>query len=307
IPLPTHGSHASATGRRPAYFFFRRTLRPFRATLSIANSSSLRPCLMRAESHRGRAPRPAHVSPPGPRYLGGTLRPFSAERRPNPVRKLPAARPLSAPRRESCFSSSLRFSLSLLSMSARSASNASTSIPFRLIAAIRVSHSYTVELDRTIQSKAKASTPKWHTWRSTLRLCVFSSGSPPRATYDHSEEAAAAAARRPCPARSDVNTADAPRQIDECRRDAALQTLLARGCGLSATQRHNLCAVTPKSSTAAWRLVKFQAAIKRVRASNTRSCKALPFLHASSLAAPWPSAFSLPPSACPARAHPYGH
>src|SRR5215469_14896308 len=72
-------------------------------------------------------------------------------------------------------------------MSARSASNASTSIPFRLIAAIRVSHSYTVELDRTIQSKAKASTPKW---QSTLRVCVFSSGSPPRATYDHSEEAA---------------------------------------------------------------------------------------------------------------------
>src|SRR6516164_5208104 len=74
-------------------------------------------------------------------------------------------------------------------MSARSASNASTSIPFRLIAAIRVSHSYTVELDRTIQSKAKASTPKWHTCQSTLRVCVFSSGSPPRATYDHSEEA----------------------------------------------------------------------------------------------------------------------
>jgi len=110
IPLPTHGGHASATGRRRAYFFFRRALRPFRAiTLSIAKSSSLRPCLMRAESHRGRAPRPAHVSPPGPRYLGGTLRPFSAERRPNPVRKFPAAPPLSAPRRESCFSSSLRF------------------------------------------------------------------------------------------------------------------------------------------------------------------------------------------------------
>src|SRR5262252_3651804 len=75
-------------------------------------------------------------------------------------------------------------------MSARSASNASTSIPFRLIAAIRVSHSYTVELDRTIQSKAKASTPKWHTRQSTLRVWVFSSGSPPRATYEHLEEAA---------------------------------------------------------------------------------------------------------------------
>src|SRR5260221_11524660 len=108
--LCPHTNYASAPGRRPVYFFFRRALRPFRAAnaLSIANSSSLRPCLMRAESHRGRAPRPAHVSPPGPRYLGGTLRPFSAERRPTPVRGFLAAPPLSAPRRESCFSSSLR-------------------------------------------------------------------------------------------------------------------------------------------------------------------------------------------------------
>jgi len=110
-PLPTHGNYASAPGPRPVYFFFRRALRPFRApsALSIANSSSLRPCLTRADSQRGRAPRPAHVSPPGPRYLGGTLRPFSAERRPSPVREFLAAPPLSAPRRESCFSSSLRF------------------------------------------------------------------------------------------------------------------------------------------------------------------------------------------------------
>src|SRR5262249_62025908 len=71
-----------------------------------------------------------------------------------------------------------------------------------------------------------------------------------------------AAARRPCAVRSDVNAADAPRQIDECRRDAALQTVLAHGCGFSATQRHNLRAVTPKSSTADSRLVKFQTAVK---------------------------------------------
>src|SRR5262249_35411493 len=125
-------SYACSSGRLPAYFFLRRAffaLRPFRAVraLSIANSSSLRPCLISAASHRGRAPRPAQVSPPGPRYLGATLRPFSAEPRPNTVRETPAARPLSALRRESCFSSSLRFCLSLLSMSARSASNASTS------------------------------------------------------------------------------------------------------------------------------------------------------------------------------------
>src|SRR5262249_3073330 len=107
-------SYASETGRLPAYFFLRRpflAVRPLRAAsaLSIANSLSLRPCLMRAVSHRGRAPRPAQVSPPGPRYLGATLRPFSAERRPNTVREIPAAWPLSARSRESCFSSSLRF------------------------------------------------------------------------------------------------------------------------------------------------------------------------------------------------------
>src|SRR5262249_55769747 len=138
--------------------------------------------------HRGRAPRPAHVSPPGPRYLGGTLRPFSAERRPNPARKVPAARPLSAPRRERCLSSSLRFWLSLLSMSVRRASNASTSIPLGLTAAIRVSHSYPVERDRTIKSEATASWPKGHTWQSTLGVWIFSSGRPQRPTYEHSEK-----------------------------------------------------------------------------------------------------------------------
>src|SRR5215471_2706617 len=140
-------------------------------------------------------------------------------------------------------------------MSARSASNASTSIPFRLIAAIRVSHSCTVELDRTIQSKAKASTPKWHTWQSTLRVRVFSSGSAPRATYDHSEEAASfdtSIDRMPPPLLVALAQLGATsilpmrrRQTDECRRDAELQTVLARRRGFSATQRHNLCAVTP--------------------------------------------------------------
>src|SRR5262249_2828710 len=151
-------------------------------------------------------------------------------------------------------------------MSARSASNASTSIPFRLIAAIRVSHPYTVELDRTIQSKAKASTPKWHTQQSTLGVCVFSSGSPSRPTYEQlggsrairyeHRSHAAAAARRPHPACSDIDAADAPRQIDGCRRDAALQTALARRCGFSATLRGNFYALKLKASTAATALVQ---------------------------------------------------
>ena len=58
---------------------------PFRATanLLMANSSILRPSFISAVSHRGRAPRPAQVSPPGPRYFGATFRPFIAERRPD--------------------------------------------------------------------------------------------------------------------------------------------------------------------------------------------------------------------------------
>src|SRR5262249_49875894 len=52
-------SYASATGRLLAYFFLRRaffSLRPLRAVsaLSIANSSSLRPCFVSGASHRGR-------------------------------------------------------------------------------------------------------------------------------------------------------------------------------------------------------------------------------------------------------------
>src|SRR5262245_10100744 len=113
--------------------FFATTRFLAAADLSIAKSSILRPCLIRAASHRGLAPRPAQVSPPGPRYFGGTLRPFIAERRPPAARELV---PPSAPSRESCFSSSLRFSPSLLSISPRSVSSASTSILLRFIAGI---------------------------------------------------------------------------------------------------------------------------------------------------------------------------
>src|SRR5215472_18518631 len=51
-----------------------RFLRP----LSIKKSSSFFPPLIAATSQRGFAPRPAHVSRDGPRYLGVTFLPFNA-------------------------------------------------------------------------------------------------------------------------------------------------------------------------------------------------------------------------------------
>jgi hypothetical protein len=47
------------------------------APLAMRKSSAFAPDFIAARSQRGRAPRPAHVSPFGPRYFGGTLRPLS--------------------------------------------------------------------------------------------------------------------------------------------------------------------------------------------------------------------------------------
>src|SRR5262249_49603535 len=144
-------------------------------------------------------------------------------------------------------------------------------IPLRLIAAIRLSHSWTVELDRAIQSKGKASTPKWHTRQPTLRVCVFSSRRPPRrhgslgesrAIRDEHRSHATAAARRTHPARSNVDAADAQTSDDGCRPDPALQPAQPRLCGFSATPRGDLYALELKASTAAARLVEFQVAVK---------------------------------------------
>ena len=55
----------------------------------MANSSIECPSLSSAVSHRGVAPLPAHVSPPGPRYFGGTDLPRIALTRPG----FPAGRP----------------------------------------------------------------------------------------------------------------------------------------------------------------------------------------------------------------------
>jgi hypothetical protein len=65
---------ASGEGHR----FDLRFLRAFRVDLSIKKSSSLFPPLIAATSQRGFAPRPAQVSPSGPRYFGGTFVPFNA-------------------------------------------------------------------------------------------------------------------------------------------------------------------------------------------------------------------------------------
>src|SRR6266542_4254886 len=66
-----------------------RFFRPFRADLSIRKSSSFFPPLIAATSQRGLAPRPAHVSPEGLRYFGGTFLPFKALRPPRTILRRP--------------------------------------------------------------------------------------------------------------------------------------------------------------------------------------------------------------------------
>src|SRR5262245_12166296 len=75
-----------------------RFFRPFRADLSIKKSSSFFPSLVAATSQRGFAPRPAQVSPDGPRYLGGTFLPFNALAPPRTT-----LRPPNTPSLSNCF------------------------------------------------------------------------------------------------------------------------------------------------------------------------------------------------------------
>src|SRR5262249_33273693 len=81
-----------------------RFLRPFRADLSIRKSSSFFPPLIATTSQRGLAPRPAQVSPDGPRYFGGTFLPFNAVPRPWTTLAPPNVPPIVS----NCFSSSAR-------------------------------------------------------------------------------------------------------------------------------------------------------------------------------------------------------
>src|SRR5262249_30705034 len=115
-------------GQRFDLRFFRR----FRADLSIRKSSSFLPPLIAATSHRGFAPRPAQVSPGGPRYFGRTFFPFNALPPPRPT-------PPTTAYRYNCFSSSARCSRSISSTRFRRSMSASTLIPDRFIPILRLS------------------------------------------------------------------------------------------------------------------------------------------------------------------------
>src|SRR3954465_11895209 len=66
--------HAPAS----SHFFFLRFVALFvGVALSIKKSSSFLPSLIAAFNHLGVAPRPAQVSPSGPRYFAATFVPFN--------------------------------------------------------------------------------------------------------------------------------------------------------------------------------------------------------------------------------------
>src|SRR5262249_31948659 len=105
-----------------------RFLRPLRADLSIRKSSSFFLPLIAATSQRGFAPRPAQVSPEGPRYFGGTFLPFNA------LPPLPPRLPATAMALfilSNCFSISARRSKSIWSTRFRRSISASTLISDR--------------------------------------------------------------------------------------------------------------------------------------------------------------------------------
>src|SRR5262249_32221023 len=93
----------------------------------IRKSSGFLPSLMAACSHLGLAPRPAQVSPFGPRYFGATLRPLRLAPRRRPFPTVPP----SPPSRASCCFRSCAFSLRILVTSSRNANSASTDIEAR--------------------------------------------------------------------------------------------------------------------------------------------------------------------------------
>src|SRR5215467_4074020 len=80
LGLRGHRREQLVTSGYEAQRFDLRFFRPFRADLSIRKSSSFFPPLIAATSQRGLAPRPAQVSPEGPRYLGGTFFPLNGLR-----------------------------------------------------------------------------------------------------------------------------------------------------------------------------------------------------------------------------------
>jgi len=117
-----------------------RFLRCFRADLSIKKSSSFFPPLIAATSQFGFAPRPAQVSPDGPRYFGGTFLPFKTLA---PPPRTTLALPTTA-NIFNCFSSSARRLWRASSTRFRRSISASTVIPDRFTFAIVISGAKTV-------------------------------------------------------------------------------------------------------------------------------------------------------------------
>jgi len=115
--------------------FALRFLRRFRADLSIKKSSSFFPPLIAATSQRGLAPRPAHVSPEGLRYFGGTFFPFNALPLPRTTLRPPV-------KAVNCFSSSARRLCSVSSTRSRRSMRASTFIPDRFTFGIVISDAW---------------------------------------------------------------------------------------------------------------------------------------------------------------------
>src|SRR5215831_879131 len=115
-----------------------RFLRPFRADLSIRKSSSFFPPLIAATSHLGFAPRPAQVSPDGPRYFGGTFFPFNALS-PPPTTLAPPMTAIALSILSICFCISARCSRSISSTRFRRSISASTVIRDRFTFAIVIS------------------------------------------------------------------------------------------------------------------------------------------------------------------------
>jgi hypothetical protein len=124
---PREGKHLFEFHRKHSgqgHRFDLRFFRPFPA--AIKKSSSFFPSLIAATSHRGFAPRPAQVSPDGPRYFGGTFLPRNALPPPRTILAPPTTAILS-----NCCSISARRLRRVSSTCSRRSMSASTVIPAR--------------------------------------------------------------------------------------------------------------------------------------------------------------------------------
>lgn len=136
ILLPWTGCVERKPFLTQAHFFVRRRVVAFfeGVALSIRKSSSFLPSLIAAVSHLGVAPRPAHVSPPAPRYFGATFFPFNLLPRVTRA-TLPPTEAIEPPSAANCFSSVVRRSERAFSTCLRKVMSEAKSIRDRLILA----------------------------------------------------------------------------------------------------------------------------------------------------------------------------